>query len=130
VFGIPLHRLLIHFPFALMIIVVIYDSWAVYSKRPALHETTYGLTLWSAVTIIAAVVSGLEVANNTGIPRGAVTGHAGYGIAAAIVVTTLGILRYSARARDQKDYSTVWLVLTWVAAGLVIATAVLGHRLN
>jgi uncharacterized membrane protein len=130
VFGIPLHSLLIHFPVALIIIVVIYDSWAVYSKRPHLHDTTHGLTLWAAVAAIASVVSGLELANNTGLPRGIVTGHAGYGVAAAIVVTALGILRYSARAREQKGYQTVWLILGWIAAVLVAVTAVQGHRLN
>jgi uncharacterized membrane protein len=129
VFDIPLHRLIIHFPIALTIMVVIYDSWAVYSKRPQLHELTYGLTVWAALAAIAAAVSGLELANNTGIPKGAVTGHAGYGIAASIVITALAILRYSARAREQKGYSIVWLVLAWMAAILVAATAVLGHRL-
>ena len=40
-FGVPLHKLIIHFPIALMIIAAIYDSWAVYSKRTQLHAIGY-----------------------------------------------------------------------------------------
>src|SRR5687767_11267782 len=109
--DIPLHKLIIHFPIALTIIAVIYDSWGVYSDRPKLHETAYGLTLWAAVTALAAVVSGLDSAGGVRISKGAVTGHAGFGIAAAIVIAALGILRYSARAREEKGYRLVWLVL-------------------
>ena len=56
-FGVPLHKLIIHFPVALMIIAAIYDCWAVYSKRPQLHTIGYGLNLWAAVASLGAVVS-------------------------------------------------------------------------
>ena len=37
-FDIPIHKFLIHFPIALTIIALIYDSWAVYSRKPELHR--------------------------------------------------------------------------------------------
>lgn len=129
-FDIPLHKLIIHFPIALTIIAVIYDSWGVYSERPQMHETAYGLTLWAAVSALAAVVSGLDLAGNIRISKAAVTGHAGFGIAATIVITALGMLRYSARAREQKGYRQVWLVLAWGAAVLVIAATVTGEKMG
>jgi len=52
-FDIPTHKLIIHFPIALTVIAVIYDSWALYAKRPELHRTSYGLTLWAAVGALA-----------------------------------------------------------------------------
>src|SRR5437773_1464295 len=128
-FGVPLHKLIIHFPIALMVIAAIYDSWAVYSKKPELHATGYGLSLWAAVFALTAVITGLQLAGVTRIDPGVVTGHAGFGIASAIVITTLGVLRYSARAREQEEFKKGWLVLEIAAAVLVTATAILGHQL-
>ena len=128
-FGIPLHRLIIHFPIALMMVAVIYDAWAVYSKTPELHQIGYGLTLWAAVSGLAAVVTGLQLAGVTRLDLGAATGHAGFGIGSGIAITALGILRYSANAREQRHYRMSWLVLEVGSAGLIIATAVTGHRL-
>jgi uncharacterized membrane protein len=128
-FGIPVHRLIVHFPIALAVIAVIYDAWAVYSKRPQLHAASYGLSLWAAGGALTAVVTGLQLAGVTRVSRAAVTGHAGFGIAAGIVITTLAILRYSAVAREQDGYRNVWLVLEIAAAVLVGIAAVTGHRL-
>lgn len=129
-FGVPIHILIIHFPIALTVVAVIYDSWGVYSKQPRMHEVSYGLTLWAAVSALAAVVTGLELAGNIRIPRAVVTGHAGFGIASAIVITALGILRYSASARDQKDYRLVWLVLEWGATVLVLGALVTAEKMG
>ena len=128
-YGVPVHKLIIHFPIALTIIALIYDSWALYAKRPALHTFGYGLNLWAAVFALAAVVTGLQLAGVTRVAPGVVTGHAGFGIATAIVITTLGILRYSAVAREQNEFRIGWLVLEAGAAVLVGITAILGHRL-
>jgi len=128
-FGVPVHKLIIHFPIALMIIAAIYDGWAVYSKRPQLHDVGYGLTLWAAVASLAAVVTGLQLAGVTRVAPGVVTGHAGFGIASCLAITTLGILRYSAIAREQYEYRIGWLVLEVGAAFLVGATAIMGHRM-
>lgn len=126
--GIPLHKLIIHFPIALTIVAIIYDSWAVYSRRTELHTVGYGLTLWSAVCALTAVVTGLQLAGVSRVSAGVVTGHAGFGIAAAIVITTLGILRYSAVAREQYEFRLGWLVLEAGAAVLIAAAAITGHQ--
>jgi len=128
-FGVPIHKLIIHFPIALVIIATIYDSWALYTRRPELHRTGYGLILWAAVGALAAVGTGLQLSEMIHIDKGAVTGHAGFGIASAIVISALAGLRYSAQAQEQKDYRLGWLVLEVVAAVLIVATAITGHRL-
>jgi uncharacterized membrane protein len=128
-FDVPIHRLIVHFPIALMIIATVYDAWALYTRRPELHRTGYGLILWAAVGALAAVGTGLQLAEMIHIDKGAVTGHAGFGIASAIVIAGLAGLRYSAQAQEQKDYRVGWLVLEIGAAALVVATAITGHRL-
>ena len=128
-FDIPTHKLIIHFPIALTVIAVIYDSWALYAKRPELHRTSYGLTLWAAVGALAAAGTGLQLAEIVRIDKAAVTGHAGFGVAATIVIVALAGVRYSAHAREKKGYPIWWFVLEAAAAALIAATAVTGHRL-
>ena len=129
-FDVPLHKLVVHLPIALTIVATLYDSWAIYAKRPTMHETSYGLTLWAAAGALAAVVTGLQLAQMIRIDRAAVTGHAGFGIVSAIVITAIGVVRYSARQREKKGYPITWLVLEWAAAALICATAIMGHRLS
>lgn len=128
-FDIPIHKLIIHFPIALTIIAVIYDSWAIYSKKPEMHETGYGLVLWSAAAALTAIVTGLQLAGVTRVDRGALTGHSGFGIASGIAITAVAIVRYSAHAREQKDFPVWWLIVEIAAAVLVVAAAVTGHKL-
>ena len=128
-FGIPIHKLIIHFPIALTIMALVYDAWALYSKKPALHRTAYGLTLWAAVGALAAAGTGLQLAEMIRIDKGAVTGHAGFALGATIVLAALAGLRYSAQAQEKKEYQIWWLVLQIAAAALVGAAAVTGHQL-
>src|SRR5262245_9173104 len=128
-FGIPIHKLIIHFPIALTIIALVYDSWALYAKKPELHRTGYGLILWAAVGALAAAGSGLQLAEMIRGDKGAVTGHAGFAIGTTIVLTGLAGVRYSAQAHERKEYQIWWLVLEIAAVGLIAATAVTGHRL-
>src|SRR5437762_13385590 len=103
-FGVPIHKFIIHFPIALTIMALIYDSWALYAKKPELHRAAYGLTLWAAAGALAAVGTGLQLAELIRIDKGAVTGHAGFALAATIVLTALAGIRYSAQAQDKKEY--------------------------
>jgi uncharacterized membrane protein len=132
-FDVPIHKFLIHFPIALTVIALIYDSWALYAKKPELHRTGYGLTLWAAVGGLAAVGTGLQLAEMVHIDKGAVTGHAGFGLGATIFLVVLAGLRYSAHAREDEEkdtgYRIGWLALEIGAAALVLAAAVTGHRL-
>src|SRR5215472_4996370 len=129
IFDVPIHKLIVHFPIALMIIAAVYDSWALYTRRPELHRTAYGLILWAAVGALAAVGTGLQLAELIRIDKGAVTGHAGFGIASTIVISALAGVRYSAQAREDTKYQIWWLIVEVGAAGLIVATAVTGHRL-
>jgi uncharacterized membrane protein len=128
-FGIPIHKLIIHFPIALTIMALVYDAWALYAKKPALHRTAYGLTLWAAVGALAAAGTGLQLAEMIRLDKGAVTGHAGFALGATIVLAALAGLRYSAQAQEKKEYQIWWLVLQIAAAALVGAAAVTGHQL-
>jgi uncharacterized membrane protein len=129
-FGIPIHKLIVHFPIALGLVAVIYDCWAIYAKKPELHRTAYGLTLWASVGALAAAVTGLQLAEMVRIDKGAVTGHAGFAIAAAILLTGLAGVRYSAQAQERKQFQIWWLILEAAAAALIVAAAVTGHRLG
>jgi uncharacterized membrane protein len=128
-FDIPIHKLIIHFPIALTIIAVLYDGWAIYARKPELHRTGYGLTLWAAVGALAAAGTGLQLAEMVRIDKAAVTGHAGFGITTTVILTALAGIRYSALAQEKKDYRIWWLIVETAAAALVVATAITGHKL-
>ena len=128
-FGIPIHKFLIHFPIALTIMALIYDAWGLYAKKPELHRLAYGLTLWASVASLAAVGTGLQLAEMVRLDKGAVTGHAGFAIGSMIVLTGLAGWRYSAQNQEQEGYKIGWLILGIGAAVLIAATAVTGHRL-
>ena len=128
-FGIPIHKLIIHFPIALTLIALVYDSWALYTKKPELHRTGYGLTLWAAVAALAAAGTGLQLADVIRVDKGAVTGHAGFAISATVVLAVFGGLRYTAYTQERKPYPIWWMILQIIAAALVAAAAVTGHKL-
>ena len=128
-FDIPVHKFLIHFPIALTIIALMYDSWAIYSRKPELHRTGYRLTLWAAVAALAAAGTGLQLAEMVRIDKAAVTGHAGFAIAATILLAAVAGVRYSAHALEQKEYHWWWLLLEAAAAAFIVATAITGHKL-
>ena len=128
-FGIPIHKLIIHFPVALTMMALVYDAWAIYGKKPELHRTGYGLTLWAAVGALAAVGTGLQLAEMIRANKGAVTGHAGFAIAATLVLVAVAGARYSAQAQEKKGYAIWWLILQVVAAALIAVAALTGHRL-
>jgi len=128
-FDIPIHKFLIHFPIALTIIALIYDSWAIYSRKPELHRTGYGLTMWAAVAALAAAGTGLQLAEMVRIDKASVTGHAGSAILATILLVTVAGARYSAHAQEQKEYRWWWLILQAAAAAFIAATAITGHKL-
>ena len=128
-FGIPIHKLIVHFPIVLTEFALLYDCWALYTKKPELHRAAYGLTLWAAVGALAAVGTGLQLAEMLRIDKGAVTGHAGFALGATIVVASLAGTRYSAQAQERKQFQIWWLILEAIAAALIFATAITGHRL-
>jgi uncharacterized membrane protein len=128
-FGIPLHKLIIHFPIALTIIAVIYDAWAVFYKKPELHKASYGLTLWAAVAALGALGTGLQLAQMIRADKAAITGHAGFAIGAAIMLCAVAGVRYSAQAQERSGYPVWWLILETAAAALVSAAAITGHQL-
>ena len=131
-FDVPLHLFLVHFPITLGIFAFLYDLWAIYAKRPSLHDTGYSLSLWAGFFAVAAAGTGLQLSRLSDIGKGAITGHALFGIAAAIVLAAIALIRYSAKARQvetERKYSLVWLVAQAVAAALVIAAAFSGNRL-
>ena len=131
-FDFPLHPFLVHFPIALAAFAFLYDFWATYSKRPELHRTGYSLSLWAAAFAFLAAGTGLQLARLSDIGKGAITGHALFGLASTIVLATISLIRYSANAKQADSgatYSVIWLVVQGIAALLVLMTAVTGQRL-
>src|SRR5438876_10891780 len=102
---------------------VVYDSWALYAKKPELHRTGYGLTLWAAVGALAAAGTGLQLAELIHVDKGAVTGHAGFSLASTIVIGAVAGIRYSAQAREDSQYRIWWLIVEIGAAALITAAA-------
>jgi len=132
-FDIPLHPFVVHFPVTLAIFAFMYDGWAVYSKRPQKHELGYGLSLWAGVFAAVAVVTGLQLSRLGDIGKGAITGHALYGIASAIILAAFALWRYSSRARQEtalENYSMLSLLIQAVGAVLILMTALTGHHLT
>ena len=131
-FGIPIHKLIVHFPIALTFAAVVYDMRALYSKRPELHDIGYKLTVWSAVSAVAAVITGLSRAGALGLDSGAATGHTAYGIGSGLVLVGFGVRRYTVLASGEHDsqfYSNAWTAVQILAFVLISATAITGHRL-
>ncbi len=128
-FDVPIHKLIVHFPIALMIIAAVYDSWGLYAKKPDLHRAAYGLTLWAAVGALAAAGTGLQLAELIRADKATVTGHAGFAISSTIVIAALAGIRYSAQAREDTKYRIWWLIVEIGATVLIAATAVTGHRI-
>lgn len=127
-----MHRYIIHFPIALAVFALVYDAWAVSTRRSQLHQAGYGLSLWAALSAMLAVVTGLQIAGLGEISKGAITGHALFGISASITLAGFGLWRYSAKARqegEEESYTTVWLIVQGLAALLVLGAAYTGQNL-
>ena len=112
-FGVQLHKLIIHFPIVLALVAFSYDAWASYSRNSRLHEVGSRLTMFAAASALIATATGFDLAGISGLGSGStVTGHAGFGLVSTIVLLALAALRYSAEARanfPEKTYSGLWL---------------------
>ena len=131
-FDFPLHPFLVHFPIALAVFAFLYDFWAAYGKRPELHRTGYSLSLWAAAFAFLAAGTGLQLARLSDIGKGAITGHALFGLSTTIMLAAIALIRYSAKAKETDStatYSVIWLVVQGIAALLVMITAVTGQQL-
>jgi len=130
-FGVSLHRLLIHFPISLAIVACGYDAWAVYSRESRFHAVGSDLLKLAAVAAVAAAGTGLDLAGMSGLGSSSpVTGHAGLAILATLVLVATAVMRYSSEVRsDSPRFSTAWLAAEIVAAVLIAAAAVVGHTI-
>jgi uncharacterized membrane protein len=131
-FGIPFHKLIVHFPIALTLAAFAYDMRALYAKRPELHDIGYRLSLWSAVSVVPAVITGLSRAGALGLDSGAITGHTAYGIGSGLVLVAFGVRRYTVLASGEHNssyYAKVWTALQFLGFLLISVTAITGHRL-
>jgi uncharacterized membrane protein len=132
-FGVPLHPLAVHFPIALATFAFVYDAWGVYSNQPRFHTLGSSLLKLAAVGAIVGLGSGISLAGMSGLgSRSTVTGHAGLGLAATIVLSALAFTRHAAEARHERperEFRAAWLAVEGAGAGLVVATALIGHRI-
>ena len=128
-FDIPLHVLVVHFPIALIVVAVIYDTRGYFSGTPELHDTGYSLVLWATAGAALAAGTGLQLAG--GLSASGAIAHAGLGLFGTIALIALTVLRYSARARETEaaaSYPLLWLILEFAAALAIVLAAVTGHR--
>ena len=117
-FGIPLHVLIVHFPFVLVLAAGFCDARGQYRDG-------YRLTLWAGAGCMAAVLTGLLI---TAGSMAAVSTHASAALTTTIVTVVLAILRYSYHVRGEEGYVTGWFVVELLAVLGVLATAITGHR--
>jgi|SRR6185295_6666710 len=130
-FNIPLHLLFVHFPIALTILAAIHDVRAHFGKRPELHRTGYTLSLWAAAGGAVAMMTGLQLLGDRQHASRA-TFHAALGVISGLALIALAMMRYSAEAGTREVTESrlePWLVLEVLAAVVVVATMLTGHRL-
>src|SRR5690349_17428522 len=123
-FGVPLHFLFVHFPIALSILAIAYDL-----RRQ--HETSYSVTGWAVVAAALAVLTGLQMGSGR-IESSESILHVGSALLGTLALIVLGVLRYSARARDEDisdNYPAAWMALGILAAVAVALAAITGHRI-
>lgn len=131
-FGVALHKLIVHFPIALAVLACAYDGWGFYAKRPKLHEVGSGLLRLAAIAALAASATGLDLAGMAGLgSASSVTGHAAAGVATTVVLTAAAGIRYSHEVRrgDARKLSPEVFAAEALGAVLVLVTAILGHRI-
>src|SRR5207247_11037033 len=93
------------------------------------ERTRYVPVRWGAVGALAGAGTGVQSAETVRIDKAEVSGDAGFGITATMVIAALAGVRYSAHAQEKKGYPSWWLNVEAAAAGLIAATAITGHRL-
>lgn len=131
-FGVPLHKLLTHFPISLAVVGCGYDLWALYASRAGFHRMGSALIRLAAVAALASLATGLDLAGMSGLGSdSAVTGHALVAMLATGVLAALAIARYSreVRARAADALPAAFIVVEVSAVVLVFAATILGHRI-
>jgi uncharacterized membrane protein len=132
-FGVSVHSLLTHFPITLAIVACGYDGWAVWTRNARLHGVGSGLIKLAALGAVAATGAGFDLAGVSGLgSSSSVTGHAGLALLTTLVLVSTAVIRYSAETRSdtpEEVFSMAFLVAEVSAALLVVATAIMGHKI-
>ena len=116
-FGVSFHRVVVYLPILFSLAAFGYDVWAIASGNGRCHEMGSKLSKWAALAAFVAVGTGFSLAGASGLGSGGeVTGHAGVGGLATIVLSGLVYTRYSAENRldfHERPYSNVWLTISY-----------------
>jgi uncharacterized membrane protein len=132
-FDAPLHGYIVYVPTVLAIASLGFDMWAESSGNEGFHETGSRLQKWAALAAILAVATGFSLAGASGAgSRGIVTGHAGAGSAATLVLAASALVRYSVENREdppESGYSGGVFAVQVLGALLIVLTVAVGFRI-
>jgi uncharacterized membrane protein len=127
------HVVLIHFPIALFIVGVLFDSIAQWKKQTAISAAAYYNLLFAALSTIPLLASGILAwrlqLEGAGL-KGNLLLHLVLGIASSLLIWVTWWLHYRARRQRERSLPLSRLPLEFVGVVLVALTGHLGGFLS
>jgi uncharacterized membrane protein len=126
------HVVLIHFPIALFISAVVFDSIAQWTKRHGLTEAAYYNLLVAAISTLPVLATGILAwqFQIEGQPlKGILLLHLMFGCASSVMIWWVWWLHYRARRRVER-LPSYRLAVEFLGIGLVALTGHLGGFLS
>lgn len=129
-----LHPLIVHFPIALLLTSILADLLALLCHRAAFQEVALFLLVLGVIGAIAAGVSGEQAGEAVAhLPdlRGAVEQHEDFATGAIwlFIALLLSRLYTVIKGRFASTFQALYLIISLVAGGLLMATAYSGGNL-
>jgi len=127
------HVVLIHFPIALFLAGVLFDSLGRWAGNPALTTTAYFNFLFAAISALPVVATGLlawQWALEGQKLKGILLLHLIFGSLSTVLIWTVWLLHRRARRRDQSERPAYLLGLESVGVAIVAITGHLGGFLS
>lgn len=129
-----LHAAVVHFPIALVLLVLLFELLAVFTRDQCFRKAGLVCLLLAVFGAGAAYFTGLsDAAASKGVPgiAGAVEAHEQAAIAALVTIALLVFVRslVQARSRDRQAGWTLYLLACAAAALLTVRAAWLGGEL-
>jgi uncharacterized membrane protein len=128
----PIHPMVVHFPIALLIISVLFDSMATRWRHKSFQDAGFYTLLAGLVGAAAAVITGAiaeEAAENRGIPESVLEIHEGLGYATLLFFIGLLALRLLMRWKLMRDMPALYLTMGFVGVVILTVTGYVGGSL-
>jgi len=126
------HPLLVHFPIALIVVIVILDFLAIITRKKLFTDTATLATYFAAVGGALAVVSGLfaeETVWHTEAAHELIETHEVFGLISLGIIVVLAIFRLAFRDKLSGGLKWVAFVIALAGAGTVAYGSYLGGEM-